>query len=174
MAAPFYIFSLFILSMLFCSRTLLAQTTAQNITAIILHEDSLFWQAYNNCDTARFKQFFTQDVEFYHDKGGLTTGIDDMVLSMKNGLCSNDSLRIRRAALPETVQVYPLAKSNVIYAAIISGDHIFYIWGKGKKETLSGLAKFMDLWVLKDGKWKMARILSYDHGPATPERMKKK
>jgi uncharacterized protein DUF4440 len=157
-----------------CSISLLAQPEIKNITATILHEDSLFWLAYNNCDTAKFKQFFTQDVEFYHDKGGLTQGIDNMVLSMKKGLCGNDSFRIRREAVAETVKVYPLTKSNNIYAAIISGDHLFYIWGKGKQEKLDGLAKFMDLWLLKDGTWKMARIISYDHGPASPERMKKK
>lgn len=160
--------------LLFCSCSLWAQPEMKNLTATILHEDSLFWTAYNNCDTAKFKQFFTQDVEFYHDKGGITDGIDDMVLSLKKGLCGSDSFHTKRVAVAETVNVYPLTKSNNIYGAIISGDHLFYVLEKGKPEKLSGLAKFMDLWLLKDGTWKMARIISYDHGPASPERMKKK
>ena len=33
---------------------------------------SLFWQAYNKCDVEAMITFFTEDVEFYHDKGGPT------------------------------------------------------------------------------------------------------
>lgn len=161
--------------LLCCTFSLLAQPEMKNLTATILHEDSLFWAAYNSCDTAKFKQFFTQDIEFYHDKGGITKGLGDMVLSLKNGICGNDSFHTRREAVAETINVYPLTKSNNIYGAIISGDHLFYWLEKGKPEKLSGLARFMDLWLLmKDGTWKMARIISYDHGPASPERMKKK
>jgi hypothetical protein len=31
-------------------------------------------------------------------------------------------------------------------------------------------AKFTDLWMLKDGAWKMSRILSFDHGPPSARR----
>lgn len=142
-----------------------AQTEDEQFTNLILQKDSLFWMSYNNCDIARNRDFFFDDVEFYHDKGGLTQGVQALSDALKNNLCSNPDFRLRRAAVPGTVKVYLLRNANVIYGAIISGDHIFYVLETGKKEQASGMAKFTHLWLLKKGDWKMARILSFDHGP---------
>lgn len=143
-----------------------AQTEQQKLTATILHKDSLFWMAYNNCETDKLGQFFTEDVEFYHDKGGITLGLENLAASMKNNLCSNNDFRLRREVVQGTVKVFPLQKSDVIYGAILSGEHLFYIREKGKPEILDGHASFTHLWLLKDSVWKMTRILSYDHHPA--------
>ena len=145
---------------------LFAQTAEQKLAATILYKDSLFWTAYNNCDTESFGQFFTDDVEFYHDKGGITNGLKDLVGSFKNNLCSNENFRIRREGIEGTMKVFPLQKSDTIYGAILSGEHLFYITEKDKKERLSGKARFTHLWLLNNGVWKMSRVLSYDHGPA--------
>ncbi|GEP97104.1 nuclear transport factor 2 family protein [Chitinophaga cymbidii] len=142
-----------------------APSFAQSLTATILEKDSLFWQAYNQCDLPAFRQFFTDDVEFYHDKGGLTQGADRLTSNMKANLCSNTGFGLRREVIEGSVKVYPLQQSDTIYGAIISGDHVFYILEKGKAERLDGQAKFTHVWVLKNGEWKMSRVLSYDHGP---------
>lgn len=34
--------------------------------------DSIFFHAFNTCDTTTSKSLFTEDLEFYHDAGGLT------------------------------------------------------------------------------------------------------
>jgi hypothetical protein len=107
-------------------------------------------------------QFIAEDIEFYHDKGGLTTTNSTLMESIKNNLCARSDWRLRREALPGTVRVFPLNE----YGAIISGEHYFYIRQEGKHERLDGLAKFTHVWQYKDGQWKMKRILSYDHGPA--------
>ena len=73
-----------------------AQSSSTALTATIQYLDSLFWHMYNQCDTTGFKQFFTGDVEFYHDKGGATIGIDSLVKSLNNNICGNPGLRIRR------------------------------------------------------------------------------
>ena len=143
-----------------------AQTEQQKLEATIFFKDSLFWTAYNNCDIPKFQEFFSNDVEFYHDKGGITNGLENLAMSMKKNLCSNENFRLRREEVAGTVKVFPLQQSNSIYGAIISGSHEFYINEKGKKERLDGLAKFTHVWLLKDNVWKMSRILSYDHGPA--------
>jgi hypothetical protein len=142
------------------------QNKLEDLTSTILLKDSLFWAAYNKCDMETFQQFFAKDVEFYHDKGGMTLGLDGITTNMKKNLCSSDSFRLRREAVEGSVKVFPLQSSEVIYGAIISGEHVFYVLEKGKQERLDGLAKFTHLWLLKDGNWKMTRILSYDHGPA--------
>lgn len=146
--------------------SLQAQTTPQELRKIILEKDSLFWIAYNNCDLPGMRQFFTEDVEFYHDKGGISNGLDSLMASIQKGLCGNSNYRTRREAVKGTVQVFPMGKSDIIYGAIISGEHYFYMNETGKQEYLTGHARFTQLWLLKDGSWKMSRILSYDHGPA--------
>ena len=154
------------LSVCFFSHGLLAQTAEQKLTTTILYKDSLFWTAYNDCNPESFGQFFTDDVEFYHDKGGITNGLKDLVGSFKNNLCGNENFRIRREGIAGTMKVFPLQKSDTIYGAILSGEHLFYITEKDKKERISGKARFTHLWLLNNGVWKMSRVLSYDHGPA--------
>ena len=144
-----------------------AQESDQQLTDTILRLDHQFWDSYNNCDLEKFAVFFTDDVEFYHDKGGITLGIKDLVASMKNGLCGNrDNFKLRREPVPSSIRVFPLRKNNVIYGAIISGEHIFNVWEKGKKEFADGAANFTHLWLLKNGNWKMARVLSFNHHEA--------
>jgi hypothetical protein len=142
-----------------------AQDNDQQLSATILHKDSLFWQAYNTCDTSAFARYFAEDIEFYHDKGGITLGLPDLLAGFNKNLCTRP-LRLRRKAVEGSVKVFPLRKDNVIYGAILSGEHIFYVTEQGKKEYAEGLARFTHLWLLKNGEWKMERVLSYDHGPA--------
>jgi len=142
-----------------------AQTEEQKLTATILHLDSAFWNAYNTCDTAAFKNFITDDVEFYHDKGGITLGGKTLIESLDRNICGGET-RIRREAIPGTVHVYPMHSGNEIYGALISGEHLFYITEKGKSENLTGHASFTQLWQIKNGVWKMSRILSYNHHQA--------
>jgi hypothetical protein len=147
--------------------TVFAQESDQAVKATIIRQDSLFWQAYNTCNTAVFNQFFSEDVEFYHDKGGITMGLPALIASFKKGACSEtNAFRLRREAVEGSYKAFLLKKNDTIYGAILSGEHLFYVVEKGKDERLDGLAKFTHLWMLKDGAWKMTRVLSYDHGPA--------
>jgi hypothetical protein len=128
--------------------------------------DSLFWKTYNTCDTAHNGLYLSDDVKFYHDKGGITDGKNALVRSIKNNICGNPNLRVRREAVDGSVQVYPMRNGDSIYGAIISGDHYFYVTEMNQPEKRSGLAKFTHLWLLKNNEWKMSVVLSYDHGPA--------
>lgn len=143
-----------------------AQTEQQKVTEAIVRSDSLFWVAYNHCDMEQYPAYFTEDVEFYHDKGGLTVGLENLMQTTRDNLCGSDNFRLRREAVEGSVSVYLLKKSDVVYGAIMTGEHRFYVLEKGKNERLDGLAKFTHVWVLRDSTWKMSRVLSYDHGPA--------
>jgi hypothetical protein len=145
----------------------LAQTKPDSVTAIILHLDSSFWNAYNHCDTNNIQKYFTENVEFYHDKGGATVGASALTQSLAKNLCSNVNYHLRREAVPGTVKVFPLQNNNVLYGAIITGEHLFYITQNNKPEFVDGEAAFTNLWLFTDGVWKMSRILSYNHHPAT-------
>ncbi len=158
-----------ILAFTFCTFISSAQTTNDSLNqvkAAIIKYDSLFWIGYNDCDTTAMAKYLSPDVEFYHDKGGILSDRKSLIESIQKNLCSNIDYHLRREAVKGTVNVYPLQKSNTIYGAVITGSHVFYIWEKGKKEFLDGKARFTHLWLLHDNKWKMTRILSFDHGPA--------
>jgi hypothetical protein len=147
-----------------------AQKNEEELKQLILQRDSLFWKTYNSCDTASMADFFSKDIEFYHDMGGPSSGLTSLIETFGKNLCKPDfSFRLRREAVEGSSHVYPLKQNGVIYGAILTGEHVFYILEKGKPEQLDGLAKFTHLWILKDGSWKMTRVLSYDHGPATKE-----
>lgn len=123
--------------------------------------DNAIFDAYNKCDTETFIKYFSDDVEFYHDKGGVTLGSAALAESVKNNLCSKPGWKLRREVVEASVKVYPMDN----YGAIITGEHLFYATENGK-ETLSGKALFTHLCRYKDGKWQITRVLSYSHGPA--------
>ena len=154
---------LYIIAFAVCSAKVFAQTEQEKLTATIIRLDSAFWKAYNNCDTAQFKNFVTDDVEFYHDKGGITTGSVALIESIDKNICGSANSHLRREAVAGTVNVYPMQNGDEIYAAVISGEHVFYMAEKGKPEYQSGAANFTHLWLLKNDVWKMSRILSYNH-----------
>ena len=151
------------LSLFLLSVPLFAQDEKGAVDATVRHEDAMFWDAYNRCDVETMSQFFWPDIEFYHDKGGPTIGLGPFVQSLKNGLCGKPNLRLRREAIPDTVKVYTLQTDGVAYGAVLSGEHYFYVNDSGKPEYRDGIAKFFHVWLLKDGTWKMARAISYDH-----------
>lgn len=153
-------------SLLMLSATVSSQRNSQHendkeVIAAIFHHDSLFWEAYNVCDVETMASYFTDDMEFYHDKSGPVYTKAVFIEATKTGLCGNPDFRLRRVALEGTVNVFPLNN----YGGLISGEHIFYINQKGKPEYLDGYGKFVQLWRNENGTWKMSRIISYDHGP---------
>lgn len=120
--------------------------------------DKAVFDAFNNCDIAKFKNLFTPDVEFYHDKGGVTLTAEKLAESVQMNICGNPMAKVRREAVPETLKVYPMDG----YGAIITGEHNFYQVIAGT-EKLTGTAKFTHLCIFKDGRWRISRVLSYDH-----------
>ena len=115
--------------------------------------DSALFASYDQCDPEKFKSFFADDVEFYHDQGGLTVGSQTLTEQVKKNLCG----RVRRELVAGTLKVYPMHG----YGAVEIGVHRFYQPKQGNEPT--GEAKFIHLWQKKDGAWKITRVISYDH-----------
>lgn len=135
--------------------------TAEALTKKIIALDAEAFETYNTCNLEKSKTFFSDDLEFYHDKGGLMKGVDKLMEAMKNNICNDSNRKVLRKPVTGSFKVYPLDG----YGAILTGDHDFYIVENGK-EKKTGTAKFTHVWLLKDGYWKMARVLSYDHKAA--------
>lgn len=119
--------------------------------------DKQLFDAVDRCDMAKVESFWAEDVEFYHDKEGLTVGRDKIVASIKNNLCG----KVKRELVPGTLEVYPLNG----YGAVEIGVHRFlHPWAQD--HGVVGEAKFIHVWQTKDGQWKITRVISYDHAMA--------
>jgi hypothetical protein len=70
-----------------------------------------------------------------------------------------NGIKVRRELIKSSLEVYPIGN----YGAIEVGSHQFYFKHKGEAERLGGTYKFLHVWQLKDGAWKISRIVSYGH-----------
>jgi hypothetical protein len=144
-------------------KTVAKKMRSQNATAhdplfqTIAALDKQLFDAVDRCDMAKFATFWSEDVEFYHDKDGLTVGRDKIVNAVKNNLCG----KVKRELVPGTLEVYPING----YGAVEIGVHRFlHPWAQDHGEV--GEAKFIHLWQNKDGQWRITRVISFDHGAA--------
>nr|WP_299389284.1 nuclear transport factor 2 family protein [Allomuricauda sp.] len=126
----------------------------------------LFDAAFNTCDINTLNAMFTEDFEFYHDKGGLTTGRNTFVEQIKEG-CNNriagEPQPAKRHLVAGSLEVFPLYKNGELYGAIQNGVHTFEFLNEKKEYQKGDIAKYTHLWILEDGSWKIKRELSYDH-----------
>jgi len=156
-----YKFLLSILFTVFLINTSFAQKSPSippdSLYKAIVKADSLLFNAFNNCDTVTYRKFIKDDLEFYHDLGGLAVGADIEMLSIKE-MCARGN-HIRRELIKSSLEVHPLKG----YGAVEIGIHRFYHTNEGQKEKISGTYKFVQVWQLKDGGWKLARVISYGH-----------
>src|SRR5260370_13373291 len=99
--------------------------------------DSILSDAFNAHDLHALMSLFTQDLEFYHDAGGLQSYTQ--VRDGFRGLFSkNDG--IRREVVAGTLEVYPIRG----YGAIQAGAHRFCHDENGRRSC--GTFKFLLLW----------------------------
>lgn len=121
----------------------------------IAHMDSVCFDAFNARDLKTLSSVFAENVEFYND-GGKVTNYQQTMESFKNMFASNAASPLKRT-LVGNIEVYPLKD----FGAIEVGVHQFTHVENGKEEV--GIFKFVQIWELKDGTWKMTRVISYDH-----------
>jgi len=123
--------------------------------------DTKLFDAYNHCDLKTFESLLADDVEFYHDQGGVTLGRQKLTESIKNNICTGDTQRV---LVPGTLKIYYMKG----YGAIEMGVHRF-LHPKTEATNGTGEASFVQLWQYKDGNWKLTRVMSYDHHSANPK-----
>ncbi len=128
--------------------------------------NAAFWDAFNRCDGAAMATEFTQDVEFYHDRTGLTVGRPAVVKSMIDGPCGDPAhIRMRREAVADGERFAPLAGGF----AMLSGRHRFLASRNGGDFGHETIADYVELWQKTGSGWQMRRVISYDHRPDVPD-----
>jgi len=120
-------------------------------------QDAALFQAFNTCDLKTLGLMVTDDLEFYHDITGLAVGRAVFVESIKNNICG----KVTRELVESSLEVHPLKG----YGAVEIGVHRFHHPGTQGPDVL-GEARFVQLWQLKDGTWRLSRVISFEHGTA--------
>lgn len=117
----------------------------------IVRLDSTFFSAYNTCDLhlAEYAAFYADDIEFYHDKGGLATSKPELVESTRKNVCE----KVTRELIPGSIEVYPIPG----FGAVEIGYHRFH----NKEENKPSRAgRFVMVWQRTAEGWRITRVIS--------------
>ena len=116
--------------------------------------DSLLFSAYNHQDLSKMKTYFTNDLEWYQDNGGLLNNAT-VFTNFQSILDKKDKLT--RELVKGTLEVIPIKG----FGAIEIGQHRFKHMENGKLEI--GTFRFLMIWKNDKGDWKISRVVSFDH-----------
>jgi ketosteroid isomerase-like protein len=122
------------------------------LTRAIAAADAALFDASNHCDLDTFARYVADDLEFYHDKSGLSVGKADLLQKTKENICG----KIVRELVPGSLEVYPLPG----FGAIEIGTHRFL---HPKEPGNIGEARFIHVWRQRNAEWLLSRVISYDH-----------
>lgn len=115
----------------------------------IVRQDSLLFDAYNTCKPEVFEALIAEDIEFYHDRGGLSTSKKELLEGLRNNICG----KVRRELLKGSIEVYRIPG----YGAVQIGVHRFY----NRQEKAAGhYARFVHTWRQENQQWKLTRVIS--------------
>jgi hypothetical protein len=112
--------------------------------------DAMWEDAYNNCKLDVMEEIISEDLEFYHDQGGLMTSKQKLNEALKLNICG----KVTRALKKGSLEVYPIKG----YGAVEMGLHSF----RNSKEInpQPHYSKFVHIWKKEKGKWRITRVIS--------------
>jgi hypothetical protein len=144
------------------SATALAEANADaRLRETIQRLDHDLFDSFNKCadatELARHASYFAEDVEFYHDNGGVTWTREAMLANTKQHACG----RYTRELVAASFHVSPVKD----FGAIATGVHRFCQNGTNE---CAGEADFVMVWRNTNGKWEVTRTLSFGHRAAAP------
>ncbi|HQR93451.1 MAG: hypothetical protein B7Y15_13350 [Bacteroidetes bacterium 24-39-8] len=118
----------------------------------IVAMDSIFFDAYNNCNLKleKYASMYADNIEFYHDRGGLSSVKKDIVESTRINVCG----KVTRELQKGSIEVYAIPG----FGAVEFGFHCFH--NKLEPNAPSHMARFMIIWEQKNNDWKLSRVVS--------------
>ena len=119
-----------------------AQSAKNELFELLRKKDSLLFDiGFNQCDLGQTAKLVSENLEFYHDQGGITLGKKAFLESIRTGLCRDTAnYRSRRELISGSLQVFPLASDGKLYGAIQMGEHRFFEKPKGQPERSASRA----------------------------------
>ena len=125
-------------------------------------DEQMFEQGFNRCNIPAMAGALHPELEFLHDLSG-TSRHDDFLQSFSTGLCGRADYQSTRKLIPGSMQVYPLKNKGQLYGAVQMGEHEFFETTRGQAPRYGSRARFVHTWLLMEGRWKLYRVLSFDH-----------
>jgi ketosteroid isomerase-like protein len=114
--------------------------------------DSIFFTAYNQCDLTTQASFYSDSIEFYHDKGGLSTSKKEILDATRKNICG----KVTRELVKGSIEVYPIKD----YGAVEMGLHKFHNHTEKESNEANSGSRFIIIWHHKNGQWEIARVIS--------------
>ena len=116
----------------------------------VLSLDKSYFTAYNSCDMKTQAELLSDDLEFYHDLGGLSTSKAEILESIEANICG----KVTRELVPGSVEIHEIKG----FGAVEIGLHKFY--NNQEPDAQSKPSRFITLWKQENGSWRMHRIVS--------------
>jgi hypothetical protein len=125
----------------------------QKLYETIVKLDREFFGAYNTCDKNldKYGAFYSENIEFYHDQGGLMTSKKDIIEATKRNICG----KVTRELVEASIEVYPIKD----YGAIEIGFHKFHNSAE-KQSNPAKPGRFVIVWQNTNNEWKITRVIS--------------
>lgn len=122
----------------------------ESLYATIVKMDSIYFTAYNNCDMEKQAELYAEDLEFYHDRGGLSTSKKDILESIEKNICG----KVTRELVPGSIEVHGING----FGAVEIGMHKFH--NNQEPDAISKASKFITIWKQVGSNWKISRVIS--------------
>ncbi|WP_226789293.1 nuclear transport factor 2 family protein [Polaribacter reichenbachii] len=116
----------------------------------IVKMDSIYFTAYNKCDIKTQASIYNENIEFFHDKGGLATDKKQLLKSIEENICN----KVTRTLIKGSLEVYPIHN----YGAIEIGYHKFY--NEEEPNAKSVPSKFIVTWKKENENWTITKVIS--------------
>ncbi len=116
----------------------------------IVHMDSIWEDSYNHCKMDIQDQIISEDIEFFHDQGGVIKSKAQLMAAYKNNICG----KVTRELMKGSIEVYPIKD----YGAVEMGYHRFH--SITDTSPNSKFARFVHVWKKENGNWKITRVIS--------------
>ena len=130
-------------------------SASPELRAEVIGADGALKAALNGCDRVAYASKFTADAVLYQADRGVTRTAEEIGKSLER-TCAKGATEFLDVAA-DSVQVYPMNN----YGAMQFEDVLIYKMKSGKRGSLAGKMRDVQLWQQTDAGWKVTRELRY-------------
>lgn len=112
--------------------------------------DAAYFTAYNTCDLDTQARLLDDQLEFYHDQGGLSTSKAEILEALRVNICG----KVTRSLVEGSLEVHEING----FGAVALGLHQFH--NREEPGAESKPSRFVTVWKQNGEAWTMYRIIS--------------